>query len=59
MTKYHVFLTDALAIDCEMVEAYNERRNAYVDMVARVSLVNYDGKCLYDTYVKPEKPVSK
>lgn len=50
--------TNALSIDCEMVEAAGGGLNGFVNMVARVSLVNEYGKCVYDTYVKPTKPVS-
>ncbi|XP_026471040.1 RNA exonuclease 4-like [Ctenocephalides felis] len=40
------------AIDCEMVGA---REN--VHMLARVSIVDRDGNCIYDKFVKPQEEV--
>ena len=44
-------LTEALAIDCEMVgtlDGYNQSSS-----LARVSIVNEFGHCVYDKFVKP------
>ncbi len=41
-----------IAIDCEMVEGESVEH-----MLARVSLVDYDGRILYDAYVKPREDV--
>uniref|UniRef100_A0A8C3W5D3 RNA exonuclease 4 n=1 Tax=Catagonus wagneri TaxID=51154 RepID=A0A8C3W5D3_9CETA len=48
-------LTRALALDCEMVGVGPKGEES---MVARVSLVNQFGKCVYDKYVKPTQPVT-
>lgn len=45
----------AVAIDCEMVGIGDGRDH----MLARVSLVDENGYCLYDTFVKAMEPVSK
>lgn len=45
--------TKQLAIDCEMVGIRHDK----VSMVARVSIVNKYGYCIYDKYVKPREPV--
>ncbi|XP_037778548.1 RNA exonuclease 4-like [Penaeus monodon] len=47
-------LTDALAIDCEMVGAGQRGR---ISMLARVSVVNEYGVVLLDKYIKPWKKV--
>ncbi|XP_047488842.1 RNA exonuclease 4-like isoform X2 [Penaeus chinensis] len=47
-------LTDALAIDCEMVGAGQRGR---ISMLARVSVVNEYGIVLLDKYIKPWKKV--
>ena len=39
------------AIDCEMVQTQNGSE------LARISIVNEDIECVYDTYVKPDCPV--
>lgn len=44
----------AVAIDCEMVGVGDGRDN----MLARVSVVDESGHCLYDTFVQPTEPVS-
>lgn len=48
------YLTKCVAIDCEMVGV---EENGKDDMVARVSLVNGYGECIYDKFVKPMEPV--
>lgn len=48
-------LTKALAVDCEMVGVGPKGEES---IVARVSLVNQYGKCVYDKYVKPTQPVT-
>ncbi|XP_029059233.1 RNA exonuclease 4 isoform X1 [Monodon monoceros] len=48
-------LTKALAMDCEMVGVGPKGEES---IVARVSLVNQYGKCVYDKYVKPAQPVT-
>jgi RNA exonuclease 4 len=46
-------ITKVIAIDCEMVGIDNGKD----DMLARVSLVNKHGNCIYDKYVLPSEPV--
>jgi len=41
-----------IALDCEMVEG-----TSIEHMLARVSLVDYEGRVIYDAYVKPTEPV--
>ncbi|XP_062064385.1 RNA exonuclease 4 [Lepus europaeus] len=48
-------LTRALAMDCEMVGVGPEGKES---IVARVSIVNQYGKCVYDKFVKPTEPVT-
>lgn len=45
--------TKVIAIDCEMVGIDTGKDN----MLARVSLVNKYGNCIYDKYVLPSEPV--
>lgn len=47
-------LTKCIAIDCEMVGVDED---AKTNMLARVSIVNSYGECLYDKFVKPIEPV--
>ncbi|XP_010876566.2 RNA exonuclease 4 [Esox lucius] len=47
-------LTKAVAMDCEMVGVGPDGEDS---IVARVSLVNHFGKCIYDKYVKPTEKV--
>ncbi|CAF3336879.1 unnamed protein product [Rotaria socialis] len=47
-------LTKAVCIDCEMVGI---GEMGLENMLARVSIVNQLGQCLYDKYVKPTEPV--
>ncbi|KAK2884848.1 hypothetical protein Q8A73_021322 [Channa argus] len=47
-------LTKAVAIDCEMVGVGPDGEDS---ILARVSLVNQFGKCIYDKYVKPTEKV--
>lgn len=46
-------LTKAIAMDCEMVGIGNGQDS----MIARVSIVNRNGICVYDKYVKPTEEV--
>lgn len=57
LVKEHAFegLTKAVAMDCEMVGVGPEGEES---IVARVSLVNHFGKCIYDKYVKPTERVT-
>ncbi|XP_041818898.1 RNA exonuclease 4 [Chelmon rostratus] len=48
-------LTRAVAIDCEMVGVGPTGEDS---IVARVSLVNQFGKCIYDKHVKPTEKVT-
>ncbi|XP_038592545.1 RNA exonuclease 4 isoform X3 [Micropterus salmoides] len=48
-------LTRAVAIDCEMVGVGPDGEDS---ILARVSLVNQFGKCIYDKYVKPTEKVT-
>ncbi|XP_043256997.1 RNA exonuclease 4 isoform X2 [Colletes gigas] len=46
-------LTKQVAMDCEMVGIGDGTES----MIARVSIVNRHGSCIYDKYVKPREPV--
>ncbi|NXH75565.1 REXO4 exonuclease, partial [Hydrobates tethys] len=48
-------LTHAVAMDCEMVGVGPKGEDS---IVARVSIVNQFGKCIYDKYVKPTEEVT-
>lgn len=48
-------LTRAVAIDCEMVGVGPDGEDS---ILARVSIVNQFGKCIYDKYVKPTEEVT-
>lgn len=48
-------LTRAVAMDCEMVGVGSGGEES---ILARVSIVNYFGKCVYDKYVKPTEKVT-
>uniref|UniRef100_A0A3Q3E7P8 RNA exonuclease 4 n=1 Tax=Hippocampus comes TaxID=109280 RepID=A0A3Q3E7P8_HIPCM len=48
-------LTRVVAIDCEMVGVGPHGEDS---ILARVSLVNHFGKCIYDKYVKPSEHVT-
>ncbi|NXT90217.1 REXO4 exonuclease, partial [Anhinga rufa] len=48
-------LTGAVAMDCEMVGVGPKGEDS---IVARVSIVNQFGKCVYDKYVKPTEEVT-
>lgn len=50
-----ISLTKAVAIDCEMVGVGPDGEDS---ILARVSLVNQFGKCIYDKYVKPTERVT-
>ncbi|XP_067139439.1 RNA exonuclease 4-like [Centruroides vittatus] len=45
-------ITNVVAMDCEMVGVYKG------SMLARVSIVNSMGCCIYDKYVKPKKTIT-
>ncbi|XP_041347557.1 RNA exonuclease 4-like isoform X2 [Gigantopelta aegis] len=47
-------LTKAVAMDCEMVGVGEKGRES---VLARVSIVNQYGNCVYDRYVKPQETV--
>lgn len=54
----HLFfhrLTRTVAIDCEMVGVGTDGEES---IVARVSIVNQFGKCIYDKYVRPTERVT-
>lgn len=57
LVKEHAFegMTRAVAMDCEMVGVGFDGEDS---IVARVSLVNQFGKCIYDKYVKPTEKVT-
>ncbi|KAJ8339184.1 hypothetical protein SKAU_G00359700 [Synaphobranchus kaupii] len=57
LVKEHAFegVTKAVAMDCEMVGVGPDCEES---IVARVSLVNQFGKCIYDKYVKPTERVT-
>ncbi|KAJ8286888.1 hypothetical protein GJAV_G00044530 [Gymnothorax javanicus] len=57
LVKEHAFegLTKAVAMDCEMVGVGPDGEES---IVARVSLVNQFGKCIYDKYVRPTERVT-
>ncbi|XP_004080377.1 RNA exonuclease 4 [Oryzias latipes] len=48
-------ITKAVAIDCEMVGVGPDGEDS---ILARVSIVNQFGKCIYDKYVKPTEKVT-
>uniref|UniRef100_V9KME7 RNA exonuclease 4 n=1 Tax=Callorhinchus milii TaxID=7868 RepID=V9KME7_CALMI len=48
-------LTKAVAMDCEMVGVGPD---GVESILARVSIVNHFGKCVYDKYVKPTEKVT-
>ncbi|UJR30355.1 hypothetical protein I4U23_017890 [Adineta vaga] len=47
-------LTKAVCLDCEMVGVGEMGMD---NMLARISIVNQLGQCLYDKYVKPTEPI--
>lgn len=50
----HTVLTKQIAMDCEMVGVEVGVDNS---ILARISLVNAHGDCIYDKYVKPTEPI--
>lgn len=48
-------LTKAVAMDCEMVGVGPDGEES---ILARVSIVNHFGKCIYDKFVKPTEKVT-
>lgn len=55
MFHHLLSLTRVVAIDCEMVGVGPDGEDS---ILARVSLVNQFGKCIYDKYVKPTERVT-
>ncbi|CAF94627.1 unnamed protein product, partial [Tetraodon nigroviridis] len=55
MFPHLLSLTKVVAIDCEMVGVGPDGEDS---ILARVSLVNQFGKCIYDKYVKPTERVT-
>ena len=53
--KFSNLLTKILAMDCEMVGVGPDGKDS---IVARVSIINFYGDCVYDKYVKPTKKVT-
>lgn len=47
-------LTRCIAMDCEMVGVFDGKES----VLARVSLVNQHGECVYDRFVKPKEKVA-
>lgn len=47
-------LTRCIAMDCEMVGVFDGKES----VLARVSLVNQHGECVYDKFVKPKEKVA-
>lgn len=47
-------VTQVVALDCEMVGVAPGMRNG----LARVSIVNEHGYCVYDKFVKPVEPIT-
>lgn len=47
-------LTRCIAMDCEMVGVFDGKES----VLARVSLVNQHGECVYDHFVKPKEKVA-
>ncbi|KAL4499640.1 hypothetical protein ABPG72_017180 [Tetrahymena utriculariae] len=51
-------LTPIVAIDCEMVQCEAGQKDGFpTQELARVSIVNYNGHVLLDTYVRPQKKI--
>lgn len=48
-------MTKVVGMDCEMVGVGLEGKE---NVLARVSIVNHFGQCLYDKYVKPLEKVT-
>lgn len=57
LVKHGAFegLTKAVAMDCEMVGVGPDGEES---ILARVSIVNHFGKCIYDKFVKPTEKVT-
>ncbi|KAI7479305.1 hypothetical protein KC351_g7627 [Hortaea werneckii] len=50
-------ITSTIAIDCEFQEAYVDALGKCIHRAGRVSLVNYEGKTIYDVFASyPEQP---
>ena len=52
---YAFRITQHVAMDCEMVGTGEDGKDS---ILARVSLVNHFGQCLYDKFVKPTDDVT-
>ncbi|EAR87918.3 RNA exonuclease 1 DEDDh 3'-5' exonuclease domain protein (macronuclear) [Tetrahymena thermophila SB210] len=51
-------VTPIVAIDCEMVQCEASQKDGFpTQELARVSIVNYNGHVLLDTYVRPQKKI--
>jgi RNA exonuclease 4 len=48
-------LTSALALDCEMVGVGD---GGFKNALARVSIVNEEGECVFDTFVQPRESIT-
>ena len=55
LPSFYVRITSTVAMDCEMVGVGPEGAES---ILARVSIVNFFGHCLYDKYVKPSATVT-
>lgn len=53
--RMNISITKVVAIDCEMVGVGPDGEDS---ILARVSLVNQFGKCIYDKFVKPTERVT-
>ena len=57
--------TNILALDCETVGVWQKgeyttnRRSGEFNILARVSIVNQKGDCIYDKFVKPMQEVKE
>ncbi|CAH0386359.1 unnamed protein product [Bemisia tabaci] len=49
------FRNNYVALDCEMVGVDKDKKG---NMLGRVSIVNWNGECIYDKYVKPMEKVT-
>ncbi|KAK2144346.1 hypothetical protein LSH36_766g03107 [Paralvinella palmiformis] len=54
-SRSHTGLTKEVAMDCEMVGTGTDGKDS---ILARVSIVNMNGHCLYDKYVQPTDKVT-
>ncbi|VDO05476.1 unnamed protein product [Rodentolepis nana] len=54
MLKNNNFPAGPIALDCEMVGVGNNKRSA----LARVSIVDYTGRVIYDVISRPDEPIT-